>query len=153
MAAPNDAKEELLKGSFDVENDTLRVMLLDNSTSYTFDPDAHEFVSDITAAGTEMSGTGYSRKTLTTPTASEDTTDDEGVFDADDTLFTAIDAGTIQTIVVYQQVGGDDTTPGDDRVLVVLDDDSAGSVADLPLPTNGSDVQIQWDAEGILNLT
>lgn len=158
MALPNDAKEELLKGSFNLGSggDTLKVLLLDNTTAYTFDPDAHEFVSDIADGGTtatEMSGTGYSRKTLANQAVTEDTTDDEGVFDADDVTFTGLDAGTIQAIVVYQQIGGDDTTPGDDRVLVVLDDDSAGSLADLPLTTNGSDVTISWASEGIVNLT
>lgn len=154
MAVPSDAKEELLNGSFSLGSDTIRVMLLDNSTSYTFDPNAHEFVSDITAAGTEMSGTGYNRITLANTSVTEDTTDDEGVFDADDVTWTGLDAGTIQTIVVYKQVGGDDTTPGDDRVLVVLDDDSPGSgISDLPLTTNGSDVTIAWNSEGILNLT
>ena len=153
MALPNDAKEELLKGTFDLVNDTLKVLLLDNSTAYTFDPDAHEFVSDIADGGTtatEMSGTGYSRQTLAGQAVTEDTTDDEGVFDADDVTFTGLDAGTIQAIVVYQQIGGDDTTPGDDRVLVVLDD---SAVADLPLATNGSDITILWAAEGIINLT
>lgn len=156
MAMPNDAKEELLKGSFDLVNDTLRVLLLDNSTAYTFNPDTHEFVADIAdggTTGTEMSGTGYTRKTLGTKSVTEDTTDDEGVFDAADVTWTDLDAGTIQTIVVYKQVGADDTTPGDDPVLVVLDDDSAGSLADLPLTTNGSDVTINWAAEGIINLT
>lgn len=149
MPAPNDAKEELLNGSFSLASDTIRVMLLDDSATYTFDPDAHEFVSDITSAGTEMSGTGYSRKTLSGTAVSEDTADDEGVFDADDVTWSGLDAGTVQAIVVYQQVGGDDSTPGDDRVLVVLDD---GDVSDLPFATNGSDLDVSWDAEGILNL-
>lgn len=153
MAMPNDAKEELMKGTFDLVNDTIKVLLLDDSTAYTFDPDAHEFVSDIAdggTTGTEMSGTGYSRKTLGTKSVTEDTTDDEGVFDAADVTWAGLDAGTIQTIVVYKQVGADDTTPGDDPVLVVLDD---AAVADLPLTTNGSDVTISWAAEGIINLT
>lgn len=150
MAAPNDAKEELLNGTFALENDTIRVLLLDNSQSYTFDPDAHEFVSDITGAGSEMSGTGYSRQSLSGKTVSEDTSGDRGVFTADDVTWSGLDAGSIQTIVVYQQVGGDDSTPSDDRVLVVLDDDSAGSLTDLPRTTNGSDVELSWASTGIL---
>jgi len=49
--------------------------------------------------------------------------------------------------------GGDDTTPGDDEIIAIFDDDSAGSVADLPLSTNGSDVSISWNSEGIINVT
>lgn len=156
MAIPNHAKAELLNGSIDVANDTIRVLLLDDSTAYTYDPAAHEFVADIADGGTtatEMSGTGYSRQTLAGNAVTQDDTDDEGVFDANDVTWTGLDAGTIQAIVVYKQVGGDDTTPGDDPVLVVLDDDSAGSLADLPLATNGSDVQVSWSAEGIINIT
>jgi len=33
-----------------------------------------------------------------------------------------------------------------------LDDDMSDAPADLPLPTNGSDIQIQFDGEGIANL-
>lgn len=159
MALPNNAKTILLEGGLDVLNDTLDVMLLDDSSAYTFDPAGHTYVSDVTDtandanAGNEMSGTGYSRKTLGTKTTTKDDTDGEGVFDAADTTWTGLDAGTIQTIVIYKQVGTDDTTPGDDPVVAVLDDDSAGSLADLPLTTNGSDVTIQWSAEGIINIT
>lgn len=154
MPLPNATKKKLLDGTIDLSSagDTIKVLLLDNTTAYTFDPDTHEYVNDIADAGTtatEMSGTGYSRKTISGQTTSQDNTDDEGVFDGDDVTWSGLDAGTIQTIVIYKQVGGDDTTPGDDPVLAVLDD---SSVADLPLTTNGSNVTINWDAEGIINL-
>lgn len=153
MASPNDFKEGLMEAQFDLGNDTIRVLLLDDSTAYTFDPDAHEFVADILAVANEMSGTGYTRKTLGSKQVTEDTTDDEGVFDGGDITWSGINAGTIQTVVVYKQVGGDDNTPGDDPVIVVLDDDSAGSLSTLPLPTNGTDVVLQWATEGIINTT
>lgn len=156
MALPNNTKAELFKATVDFETDTLRVALVSDNTSYTFDPDSHDFVSDVLDGGTtaeEFAGTGYNRQTLSNVSVTIDDTDDEGVFDADDTTFTSLDGDAIQAIIVYQQVGGDDTTPGDDPILVVLDEDSAGSVADLPLITNGGDVTIQWDAEGIINIS
>lgn len=152
MAAPNATKKKLLDGNIDLVNDTIKVLLLDGSTAYSFDPDTHEFVNNIAdggTTGTEMSGTGYSRKTLGTKSNTQDNTDDEGVWDAADVTWSGLDAGDIQTIVIYKQVGGDDTTPGDDPVINVLDD---ASVADLPLTTNGSDVTVSWAGEGILNL-
>ena len=149
MPVPNAAKADLLRGAFDLSTDTIRVLLLDNSTAYTFDPDAHTFVSDVLAAGTEMSGTGYARKTVAGQSVTADNTDDEGVFDGDNVTWQDINAGTIQAVVVYKQVGVDDTTPGDDPVINVLDD---SAVSDLPLPTNGSDVTVVWNAEGIINL-
>lgn len=151
MPTPNATKTALIDGALDLSTDTIRVLLLDDSTAYTFDVDNHDFVSDITSAGTEMDDNlpGYERKTVAGQTTSTDDADDEAVFDGDDVTWQDIDAGTIQTVVVYQQVGGDDTTPGDDRVLTVLDD---ATVSDLPLPTNGSDVTVNWNAEGILNV-
>ena len=155
MAAPNNAKEILLEGQIDGTSDTLRVALLNNTTSYTFDPDNHTNVDDVIdggTTGTEFSGGSYSRQTLSNVTVTQDDVDDEGVFDADDTTFPSLDSQDIQTIIIYKQVGGDDTTPGDDPIVAVLDDDSAGSLTDLPLTTNGSDVTITWNAEGIVNI-
>lgn len=151
MAVPNATKTEFFNGTLNLSStgDTIRVLLLDDSAAYTFDPDNHDFVDDVLAAGNEMSGTGYTRLTLANQNTSTDDTDDEGVFDGDDSQWSGLDAGSIQAIVIYRQTGGDDTTPADDRVLNVLDD---ATVADLPLTTNGSNVLSSWDAEGILNL-
>lgn len=148
MTVPNDTKREVLDAY--LTNATIRVLLLDDSQSYSFDVDNHDFVSDITSAATEMSGTGYSRQTLQNVSITVDDTDDEGVLDADDVTISGLDAGTIQAVVVYEQVGGDDTTPGDDRVLAVHDD---ATVGDLPIDTNGSDIQISWPTEGIINIS
>ncbi|QLH77452.1 hypothetical protein HZS55_09155 [Halosimplex rubrum] len=145
---PNDTKRELLDEY--LSNATIRVLLLDDSQAYSFDVDNHDFVDDVLAAGAEMSGSGYARQTLQNVSVTVDDTDDEGVFDADDVTISNIDAGTIQAVVVYEQVGGDDSTPGDDRVLAVHDD---ATVGDLPLDTNGSDIQISWPAEGIINIS
>lgn len=159
MAIPNDAKRAFLNGEIAPTSDTLKVALVNDSTAYSFDPDNDTNLNDVLDGGTTAqefgngSGTGYSRQTLSNVAVTADNTDDEGVIDADDTVFSSLDNATIQAIIVYKQVGGDDTTPGDDPILVVLDDDSAGSVADLPLTTNGGDVTIQWDTEGIVNFT
>lgn len=155
MASPNHFKSELLKGSIDWANDTIKVALGSDDTAYTFDQAVHEFVGDVFdggTTGTEFTGSGYSRQTLTTQTVTQDDTDNEGVADADDVTFSSIDGDAIQFIVVYKQVGGDDTTPGDDPILALYDDDSAGSLTDLPLTTNGGDVTVSWDTEGIINI-
>jgi len=156
MALPNNAKEILMEGQIDGTTDTLKVALLSNATAYTFDENNHSFVSDVIdggTTGTEFSGGSYARQTLQNVTVQQDDPDNEGVLDADDTTFSSLDTEDIQTIIIYKQVGGDDTTPGDDPIVAVLDDDSAGSLSDLPLTTNGSDVTISWNAEGILTIT
>jgi len=156
MALPNNAKEILMEGQIDGTTDTLKVALLSNATAYTFDENTHETVADVIdggTTGTEFSGGSYARQTLQNVTVQQDDPDNEGVLDADNTTFSSLDTEEIQTIIIYKQVGGDDNTPSDDPIIAVLDDDSAGSLTDLPLTTNGSDVTISWNAEGILNIT
>jgi len=159
---PNTTLAELFRGNIDFTTDTLRVALYDDSTAYTFDPDTHNFVSDILDGGTtaqELQGTaGYTgsadRQTLANVTVTADDTDDEGVFDADDVVWSGVESTEdIQGWIIYQQVGGDDSTPDDDRVLIVVDDNMAGAPSNLPLPTNGADVQIQFDAEGVADIS
>jgi len=153
MQIPNATKLKLLNGSIDLSADTVRVALYDNSTAFSFDPDVHEYVSDILDGGTtaqEMSGTGYERKTLANQNTSQDDTNDQAVFDGDDITWSGLDAGTIQGVIIYRQTGGDDTTPGDDDVIEVIDD---GDLSGLPLDTNGSDVVIAWDDVGIATLS
>lgn len=152
---PNHVKQLLLQGGVDWENDTIRVALINDSTAFSLDVDNHEFVADVLDGGTtaqefgEGSGTGYSRVTVSNATTSQDNTDDEGVADGDDVTYSSIDGATIQGVLVYKQVGGDDTTEGDDPILYYLDDSDS---SDLPKPANGGDITVQWAAEGILNL-
>jgi len=155
MAAPNNFKEELMEAQFDFLNDTLKVALISDNTAYSFSPDTDTFVGDVLDGGTtaqEFQGTGYSRQTLSNVTVTQDDTDDEGVADADDVTFTGLDGDTIQAVLVYKEVGGDETSPGDDPIIAVFDDNSAGSLADLPLTTNGGDVTLAFSSEGLVSI-
>ena len=154
---PTATLADYLRGNIDLETDTLRVALFNDSTAYTFDPAAHEFVSDVLDGGTTAqefgggSGTGYSRQDLANASVTANDTDTRADFDADDVTFAALNNATIQGAIVYKQVGGDDTTPGDDPIVQVYDDDQADA-GDFPIPANGSDIQIQWGAEGIFSV-
>lgn len=109
--------------------------------------DSETFVSDVLDGGTtaeEFGGPGYNRQILANATITQDNTHDVGIFDADDTLFTGIDGDEIQGVLLYQQVGGDDSTPGDDRLIGLFDG------ADYPKPANGSDFVVQWPDSGII---
>lgn len=158
---PNRTLAEFLRGNIDLANDTLRIALFDDSTAYTFDPANHEFVNDVLDGGTtaqELSGSsGYTgsgdRQSLTNVSVTEDNTDDEGVFDADDITWSDVSStDAIQGWIIYKQVGGDDTTPGDDPIIQVVDDDMSDAPTELPLETNGSGVGITFDTEGVINL-
>lgn len=116
---------------------TLKLLILNGGA--TVDK-TDEFVSDVLAANTEISGTGYSRKTLANSAV---TVVDEGggvyriKFDADDVIFTNIDAGTIGIGVIFIDNGTDATNE------VVIWSDPADQV------TDGSTIEFRFDANGI----
>lgn len=155
MPIPNETKRALLAGEIDLDADTIKVALFNDTSSYSFDQDTHNYVGDVLDGGTTAEefggsgGSGYSRQTLGNLSVTTDDADDEGVFDADDVTWSSLDGETIQGIIVYKQVGTDDSTPGDDPIVAVIDDTDTG---DLPLITNGGQVDLTWAVEGILNL-
>lgn len=134
---------------FNLTGDTIGVLLGSDDTSYTFNADDGDYVGDIFDAGTtatEFTGT-YTPQNITTKTITEDTTNDRAEFDGDDVTFSGLDGDTIQFALVAKQVGGDWTTYGDDPLLAYI------TASEFPLATNGGDVTISWDAEGIVHIT
>jgi hypothetical protein len=148
---PNRTKAELLRGDINLESETVRIALLKASTEYDADPDAHEFVADVLdggATGEELTDTNYSRQTLTGTTVDQDDTDDEAEWQADDIRFADLGGSEIvEAILLYKQVGGDDSTPGDDPIIRIIDDED---VTDLEADTDGGDFEILWSDDGIL---
>lgn len=139
----NNFKKLLFDGSVDLENDTIEVALIDDSISYSPDIDEEVYVEDVLddVVASECSGTGYTRQTLDM-TTSMDLGDDEAVADADDLTYTGADFGTIQSMLVFKTVTDDTDSP---LIAHITSDE-------FPLTTNGGDVTIEWDAEGVLNL-
>jgi hypothetical protein len=141
MTATNHTRYDLLNRY--QSGATFKCLLLDTSTSYSFDRDADDYVSDL-PTGAEPGDASYSRQPVTGLGVSEDDANDRAVLDADDVVFPSLSTSNdIQTVVVYRQVGGDDSTPGDDPIVTVFDDDSADSNADLPKATNGQDFTVE----------
>jgi len=130
----NNGLLKLLDGTIDFENDTIKLLLVD--TNHSFDK-THEFVDDI--SGNEASGA--SRKTLSNASISLDSGNDRVEFDADDISYTALDAGTIASAIIYKEVT-DDTDS-----LLIADIDFSDLV------TNGSDVDLQVNSEGFFFIT
>lgn len=135
----NKFKTKLLSlaNSVDFDTDTIKIALC--TATYTPDYDAHDFFDDIT---NEVTGTGYTAggATLTTPTVTQDNTDDEGVFDADDVTW-ASSTITAAKAVLYKDTGVAGTSP-----LIALVDFGGNKVSD-----NGS-FTISWNAEGVINV-
>lgn len=133
----NNFKAELMNKSYDLGSggDTIKVALLNNSHAFTAENDVW---TDVSA--NEISGTGYTAggATLANQAVSIDDTDDEGVFDGDDV------AWTTATFTAYHAVVYDDTVTDD--LILSIDFGGAQTV------TSGT-FTIQWNSEGILNLT
>lgn len=144
----NSAKTSPLSGDFDFDSDVLRLALISDAQAYTPDPDTEQFVDDVLGVGaTEFSDASYSRQTLTGKSVTQDNTNDRGVADADDVTFASLDGDTIASALLYVQVGGDDSTPGDDPLVAHF------TSVDFPITANGGDVDVAWDAtDGVLYL-
>ena len=149
----NKAAEEMWDGTIDLVNDTIKVMLV--TSSYTADKD--DLVVDAAGANDpvdhELTGTGYTagwgnsgRKTIGgTKTIAADNANDRAEFDSSaDITWSGIDAGTAAAAIIIKEGGANDTTS---RLIAYID--SGG----FPVVTNGGDLTIQWNAEGILQLS
>ena len=135
---PNATKKNLMNGGIDLDTDTIKVMLLDSNHSNN--ADTQEFIDDVSA--NEVSGTGYTAggATLANKAVTQDNTDDEGVFDADDVSWAASSI-TARYAVIYKDTG----TPATSPIIAIID------FGEDKVSTSGA-FTINWDAEGILNL-
>lgn len=135
----NRAKKEIADGTIDLVVDDIQVMLVTS----TYVPNAdHDFIDAGGASDpvdAELAGTGYTRKSLTTKAIAEDDVNDRAEYDADDVTWTAINAGTADALIVFKNTGVDTTS-----VLIAFIDSG------FPVTTNGGDLTVQWNAEGIL---
>ena len=151
----NIAKAAIFDGTLDLDTDTLKVMLVDNSyTANADDNYVDEGASDplaaeaaFAAAGNAsgyVSGSGSSdRKVLSLTVSTDDTNDRAELNSAASTTWSGIDCGTAAAAIVYQDVGLDTV-----NVLIAYID-SGG----FPVVTNGGDFTINWNADGILQIT
>ena len=133
------------------KTDTIEVMLV--TSAYT--PNADHLVVDAGGANdpldAEIVATNYTgghagagRKVLASKTLTTDNTNDRAEFDAADIVWTALGGATNATVVgaiVIKRGTTNDTTA---RLIWYID------IADFT--TNGSDVTVQWNVEGIAQL-
>lgn len=128
----NRFKANLMKKQIDLEADTIKVMLLNNSHSFTA---THNVIGDVSA--NQISGTGY--------TAGGATLASKVVTQAATTSWDAADtAWTTATITAYHAVIWDDTIATDDLIGSV----DFGGVQTV----TGGTFTIQWHANGIVTL-
>jgi hypothetical protein len=139
----NRGMKELLDGTIDWLNDTIKIMLVDNT--YSPNPD-DDFLSS--AASAELSGTGYEagfagtgRQTLGTKTIVEDDGNNCANAGAADVAWAAINAGTIAGAIVYKHLT-------DDAHSVMI------GYFDVPNTiTNGGPININWTGGQVMRLS
>jgi hypothetical protein len=124
------AKEGFLDGSIDLDTAAIKVALV---RGYTYSA-SHEFVSDVTVAGT-LHATSAALSSI-------DVTD--GVFDADDITFTtpATDSND-HALLIFQSSavgGGSDVASSSQRVIAWIDTGTG-----IPIKPAGGDITVVWD--------
>ena len=135
----NSFKKHIMNGGIDLDTNTIKVMLL--TSSHSQDQDAHEFIDDVSA--NEVSGAGYTAggATIGSPAVTQDNTDNEGVFDGADVTWSASTI-TASYAAIYKDTG----TPATSPIIAILDFSTDKS-------SSAGNFVIQWNAEGIVNLT
>jgi hypothetical protein len=136
----NEFKKLALTGALDLSSDDIRVMLVMTGTTCDTEDDADNFAAFTTID--EYDGGSYARVALTSEAVNEDAPNNRAEFDAADAVFSAIGAGTsnCQAAVIFKE-GATDSL----RIPIAYIDQGG-----FPFNGTGSDVTIQWNAEGIL---
>lgn len=134
------ALDSAFKKKIDLSADTLKVMLV--TSSYTFNQDTHDFLSDVVA--NEISGTGYTAggATITSPTPTYTGGTNTFALDGGDVSWTSATL-TARGAVVYDSTPGTDAT----RPLLVFVDFGAD------VPVTAGTLSLTWDAAGIFSIT
>ena len=117
-------KQRLLGADIELENDTIKVALIDTGT-YTYSA-AHEFWS---SASTALVGTAG---TLGTKTIAL------GVFDAADVTFTGVTGSSVEALIIYKDTGVAGTSP----LIAYIDTVASG----LPVTPNSGNIDVAWDS-------
>ncbi len=137
----NIAKGLIADGSLVWPNATqvFRAMLM--SPAYVFNA-VQQHVSDVIAD--EVAGGSYARVSIVGRTGSFDMGLGRGVFDADDVVFPELTGVTAAGLVVYRQVGGDDTTPDNDPLVFYYDF--------VSFVANGNNFKFEFSTQGLAYL-
>ena len=119
----------------DLDADTIKAMFVDHADDTPLVTD--DFIDDVLSAGRVPAIA--SCPTLGTKTIG---TVAVGVFDAADTVFTTLSGDASESLVLFKDSGGAETTMD----MICRWDTATG----LPLTPNGANVTVAWAAGGIL---
>jgi hypothetical protein len=138
----NSFKEYVADGTFDLNTDTFKVILV--SSSYTFSA-AHTVLADITNELSTANGYTNGGATLGSVTFSQ--TSGTATFDAADTTWTASGGSIVARRAVIHKSGTANSRANPLVASVLLDTTPADVTT-----TTGNTLTLQWNASGIFTL-
>lgn len=111
----NKYKLEALKGSIALLTDTIKIALI--KSTYTPNIDTDVFFGDINS--NESSGSNYTAGglTMSNKATTQDNTNDRGVYDADDAVWSNVTFTDARWAVIYKYTGNNATSP----LIAVID--------------------------------
>lgn len=121
-----------------LDADSIEAMFVDHADD-TPVPATDQDIADILSAARVpafASTPALATKTIGTVAA--------GVFDADDTTFTALTGDQVESLILFKDTGTDTTS----ILIAFFDTFSSG----MPLTPNGGNVTVQWNASGIFQV-
>lgn len=128
----NEALTSIGKCEIDYLNDDIVVIL----TTADGDIDNDTYISDLTG---EITGGGYTRKTLASKTITTDDTNNRAIFDAADAQWTGL-TNSFRYIHVAQSTGNDATS----RLITKIDTGSTQVI-------DSGTYDITWPVSGVFN--
>jgi hypothetical protein len=117
------AKEAFLNGSINMIANTITIALIDTGV-YTYST-AHQYRSDISNTAV-ISSSALANKTIT-----------NGVFDADDALFSSVTGANCEALIIFSDSG----VQGTSRLIAYID-----SATGLPILPNGGDITVAFSS-------
>ena len=113
------AKEAFLNGSINMLANTITVALVD--TAYYSFANTHQYRSEVSNTAVVSTAT-LANKTIA-----------NGVFDADDAVFTSVSGSNCEALIFFQDTGVQSTS----RLIAYVD-----TATGLPIQPNGSDISV-----------
>lgn len=133
---------------FDAATPEWRALLFSASTEGTTNNPDRQFIADVVGAngGTELSGTGYARKDVTSRSVTTNTTNDRAELHGTISAWTAINAGTAVALAIYRRASAGSDTAATDRLAFWF-------TTGFPKTTNGGDLTVTEPTAGLATLT
>lgn len=116
----------------DVTTVTMKVILIDGD-DYTADLDNDDFLNDIAAAARVSEATIANVSFL------------GGVMDGNDVTLSSVSGDQSEELVIYYDSGVESTS----ELFALFE---SGDVTGLPVTPNGNDIDIEWNASGIVSI-